>query len=184
MTFLDDAMKALAVAVIVWSLLSIAFPSRLAQANITALFFVTVAVVIALFTGATLLAANFLYPGALTSDGGTDFLVFLASSAALSALFMLLVEEPAVKVMKRFGVGRVWAEAVFAFVHGLATAMIFSVAARFAPGVELAAGAALAAGFIGAFGFYFIELVFVHSGSSDAEEAFMEYSFEDEEDLT
>ncbi|MGF1470590.1 MAG: hypothetical protein ACFB50_02465 [Rubrobacteraceae bacterium] len=50
-------------------------------------------------------------------------------------------------------------------------------------GVELTVGAAVVAGLIGAFGFYFAELVFVNSGSTDSEEmVHLEASREDEED--
>ena len=179
---LDYLLKALAVIVIAWCLLNFVLPSKVAPFNTLTLFSILFGVVITIFSGGTLLVADLLYPGSLTSGGFADLLT-LIPAAVLSGLFMLVGEEPAVKVLGLLGMDKIWAETGFAFVHGLITALLIMLAARFVSDVELASGAALAAGLIAAFGFYFAELVFVHLGSADTEEtAFMASSLEDEED--
>lgn len=167
---MEYALKALAILVMVWGVLNAALLLAFTQAGIVLLLLMAFAAVIAAFAGSTLLAAGFLVPGALTFAGIPDLLLFLAVAATLSALFMVGLERPVVCVLRRLGVGDAWADAGFAFVHCLATTLLLTAVARFVPGVELGAGAALAAGFIGAFGFYFVELVFVHSGPVDSEE--------------
>ncbi|MGF1470589.1 MAG: hypothetical protein ACFB50_02460 [Rubrobacteraceae bacterium] len=180
---LDYVLKAIAILVIVWGVLNLVFPSKVTPFNILVLFSVFFGMVIAVLAGATLLAVHLLHPGALTSGGFADLVLALAPAAGLSALFMLLGEEPAIKFLGLLGMDRVWAETGFAFVHGLATAVLLMMFASYVPGVEIAPVAALAAGLIAAFAFYFGELVFVHSGSADTEEmALMESSLEDEED--
>lgn len=167
----------------VGSLLSVALLLMFTQAGIMLLLLVAFAAVIAAFAGSTLLAAGFVAPGALTFAGVPDLLLFLALAATLSALFMVGVEGPVVNVLKGLGVGRTWADAGFAFFHSLATTLLLAVVAHFVPGVELVTGAALVAGFIGAFGFYFAELIFVYSGPVDTEEmALIDPSSEDGED--
>lgn len=167
---LDHALKALAVLVIVWILINIALPSLPAQANVVAKFFVFLAVVMAVVSGATLLATDFLYPGALSFAGITDLLQFLALGAALSALFMVFAQGPVVRMLKWLGMGGGWAETGFALAHGLATALLLVVFARHAPGVELVIGGALAAGLICASGFHLVEMIFVYSGPADTGE--------------
>lgn len=180
---MEYALKVLAVLVMAWGVLNVALLLMFTQAGIMLLLLVAFAAVIAAFTGSTLLAAGFVAPGALTFAGGLDLLLFLAIVSTLSALFMVGSEGSMVSLLRRLGVGNTWADAGFAFIHGLATTLLLAAVARFVPGVEVVTGAALAAGLIGAFGFYFAELVFVYSGPVDAEElSLVDPSFEDEGD--
>lgn len=176
---MEYALKALAVLVMVWGVLNAALLLTFTQAGIVLLLLVAFAAVIAALTGPTLLAAGFLVPGALTFAGVTDLLLLLAVAATLAALFMVGLESFVVCLLRRLGVGRAWADAGFVYIHSLVTASLLAAVARFIPGMELAMGAALAAGFIGAFGFYLVELVFVYSGPVDSEEmALVDPSFE------
>lgn len=157
-------------------------PSKMTRVNIILFSIIPFALVIVVLCGTTLLATDLLYSEALIFSSWAKLLLFLTIAAALSALF-LEAEEPTVKVLGRCGLDRVWSETLFALIHGLATALLLTLVARLVPGVELKTSAALAAGLIGAFGFYFTELIFVHSGSTDTEEmTLMESSLEDEED--
>lgn len=179
---LDYVLKTIAILVIIWSVLNVVLTSRLTRVNTMVLSFALLAIVIAVFTAVPLLAAYLLHSEALTLTRFTDLLLLLALASTLSALF-LESEEPTVNVLEKLGMGRIWAETGFVFVHGLVTALLFILVASYVPGIELATGVALAAGLISAFAFYFAELVFVHSGSADTEEmALMESSLEDEED--
>lgn len=167
---LEYALKALAVLVMVWGVLNAALLLAFTRAGIVLLLLVAFATVIAALAGSTLLAADFLVPGALTFAGVPDLLLLLAAAATLATLFMVGLKRPVVRVLRRLGAGRTWADVGFAYIHGLVTVSLLAAVARFIPGMELAMGDALAAGFIGAFGFYFVELVFVYSGPVDSEE--------------
>lgn len=182
MILLDYAFATFATVAVAWSLLNIGLPSKMTKVNIVVLSFAFLAAVIAVFSGAPLLTGALLYPEALSFVELADLFAFMALTAVLSTL-VLEVEGPAVKVLKRLGVDRSLSEVGFTFVHGLATALLMILISRFMPGVELMTGAALTAGLIGAFGFYFAEQVFVHSGSTETEKmALAEAPFEEEED--
>lgn len=126
-------------------------------------------VVIAIFSGVPLLVGDLLYPEVLNFAKAADLLVLLVLAAALSAL-VLKLEGPTTSVLESLGVDKSQSEVGFTFVHGLMTALLLVMVSRFVPGVELMTTAALASGLVGAFGFYFVEQLFVHWGSSDTEQ--------------
>lgn len=63
------------------------------------LFVVFLTAVMTVLSGTALLAKDLLYPGAVSFAGFTDLLLCLAPGAALSAISMLVVEGPVVKIL-------------------------------------------------------------------------------------
>lgn len=155
----------------------------LTEAGLVILFAVAFITVIVTFSGTALLAMNFLYPETITFTGLVDLIVLVVLSSFSSMLLFLWAEDLMAETLGRSGFDEPWTEIGFVGVHGIVTALLLTLVARFMPGVELVVGAALAAGLTGAFGFYFAELIFVHSRSAGTEEmTVMEFSLEDEED--
>ena len=157
----------------------------LSAPGLMALFVTTFVVLRAAASGGTLLALDFLYPGAVYVAGLRELLMLVGvASLASVLLFDFGLEGLLLKALQRVGLSlpRIWG--VETIVEGLVTDVMLVVAARlltrFGPEllgtseVGLSVGAALAAGLISAFVRYFLGLCLSDTNLGDegfAEEA-------------
>jgi hypothetical protein len=159
----EYALKALAVLVILWGLINVALLLLVTEVGIMALFVLAFAAVIAAFSGATLLAVGFLYQEVPTA-GLSDLMLLVVPTSVASTLLVLGLEGPALRALRRLGVGEPWIGIGIAVAHGFVTASLLAVAACFVPGAGPPVEAVSAAGLIGAFALHYIELVLTHAG--------------------
>lgn len=159
-TLVEYILQALAAVLIVFGLFNITLVLLLSEAGILVLFAVASVAVRAAVSAVTLVAAGFLFPGALDVVGLKDLLslVILASLGNCLLFGMLGLEVIMVRTLRRMGSGKPWAETGAAVAEGLVAALVLAATARLLPDVGLSAGAALVAGLISAFFHYYVGL--------------------------
>lgn len=130
------------------------------RAGIMMLFFVAFAFVLAIVSGATLLATNFLWPTAITISGLSNFLLLVISASVGSTFLILCLEKFAVEALQRLRISTLWIQISVMSVEGLLVALMLVVTARFVSGVELSTTVTLAVGWVSTFTLRYIELSF------------------------
>lgn len=165
-TPLGYALKGLAALVALGILLNLVISLALTRVGIITLFVSAFVVVRSVASGATLLAAGFLYPEAVTFAGFFDlFLLVGVASLASVVLFDLGLEGLVLRTIRRLGTGVPQAWLGTAFVEALVTASMLLLVMNLVPGTAgLSVGAASVAGAISAFVRYYLELYLFSTG--------------------
>ena len=150
-------LKAVAIIVIAFGVISSGLLLLLSPPGLMALFIAMLVAVTVLGCGTALLAIDFLYPQTVVVPGlpGLLWLVVPASVASVVASDLLL-EGTMLRVLRRWGMSMLRVRLVEVVLGGLVTALSLATTARLLSEAELASVAALAAGLIGAFVRYYL----------------------------
>lgn len=157
--YAEYALKACAVLVMVWSFFNFVVATSFTRLGLVLLFVGSSVAITGTSSGATLVAAEFLYPQTV-DVGGLFALLWLSIVASLASviLFDLLIANLLQWTLTAIGVRLPAARVAEAGARSVFTALSLSVVASVSSGVDLSATAALAAGIAAAFVRYYLGL--------------------------
>lgn len=159
MVVLEYVMGIAAVVAIVVGLVSSGLVLLLSAPGLMAAFVVAWTLVAAVGSGTTLLAIDFLFPGAMDVSGLTGLLwLVVPASLASATLFDLVLEGGVLALLKRTGLDLRRIHLIEAFVGGVFLGLALVVTARFVPGVGVSPAAALTAGLTAALARHYLGL--------------------------